>query len=104
LDDNSVKLRDASAADFLEDSERKVLDTIAKSFGSTQTWDLVNHTHEFPEYKEAYVKGTSKTITYNSILRYYKAEDGFRHGRAVVSEATLKRMAFPFAAKSDADL
>jgi hypothetical protein len=67
-------------------------------------WDLVNHTHQFPEYKEVYVEGTSKTITYESLLRHYKQGDGFRHGRPVVSETTLHHMTFPFVAQSDADL
>jgi uncharacterized phage-associated protein len=105
VDDSTVSVRAVPAFNLLDDAERSTLDFVIQSFGATPKWDLVKYTHTFPEYEEAYRgEGTSTPITYEAMLRHYKNEEGFRHNRPVIPESTLRHMAFPFTATSDADL
>jgi uncharacterized phage-associated protein len=105
VDDYTVQLRENPGFDLLGDAERATLESVIQQYGQAPKWDLVDLTHKFPEYEEAYGgEGTANPITYESLLRHYKGEEGFRHGRPVIPEATLRHMVFPFKAASDADL
>ncbi len=104
LDNYSVTLRDDSATAALDAVERQTLDKTLASFGSTPTWDLVNQTHRFPEFEAVYVVGTSRTISYESLLRLYGGPERFRFGRPVVTEAMSVAMECPFTPNADADL
>jgi uncharacterized phage-associated protein len=106
IDDNSVTARDKSVVQALEESERAALDQVLRSFGSADKWALVQHTHSFPEYQTVYAgcKRTSRLIPYELLLQLYGGENGFRHGRPVISEATLAHMVCPIPAGADADL
>lgn len=104
VDNYTVSLCAPLVTDRLSEQEKATLDLVIKSYGSTPKWELVDYTHKFPEYKEVFVEGTSRPITYENILKHYKGEDGFRHGRPVISEKTLQHMTFPFTAANDSDL
>lgn len=88
----------------LDDQDRATLDQVVLQFGRAPAWDLVKHTHKFPEYEEVYVQGTSTPITYEAMLRHYGGDQGYRYNRPVVSEAMQTHMMSPFRPNSDADL
>ena len=97
-DDFTFTVREDPKVDLLSASEIAVLDAVLKEHGSKDKWALVRETHEYPEYKETYRKGTSTLIAYETMLRCYETGDGrrFRHNRPVVSRETIANMECPF--------
>lgn len=89
-----------SMPDFsrLSETETEVLDAVVEEHGRKPRRQLELETHEYPEYKIHYVKGTSTPIPYESILKCYAYADEtrFRHNRPVISEAMASKMLSPF--------
>ena len=44
------------------------LRTVAERFRDENEWDIVEHTHQFPEWLENYVEGTSRPISATDVL------------------------------------
>ncbi|MCX5662185.1 MAG: Panacea domain-containing protein [Planctomycetota bacterium] len=103
--DNSVTLKQPLMIDRLSLSERRVLSQTIADHGHKWRWDLVEETHQFPEYRETYVEGTSTLIPYEVILKHYAGgdENKWRLNRPVVSTEMASRMNAPFRA-SEPDL
>ncbi len=52
----------------LSDYEIAKLVEVHQRYGDLDTWEVVEITHEFPEWQRVYVPGTSRTIPLESIL------------------------------------
>jgi len=95
--DNRVKMaRTTDTSDHLNEAERAILDGVISSYGRVPTWVLVEQTHEFPEYKEVNIPGTSTPIPYEVILKHHGDEKHFRHNKPVISREMASRMLYPF--------
>jgi uncharacterized phage-associated protein len=103
VDDNFVSVKKDPGMQLVSASERATLDSVFAIHSAKDKWKLVGETHRFPEYVEAYVEGTSKLISYESLLRHSGRADLFLLGRPVVSLDTLAHMVRPFPA-SETDL
>ena len=103
LNDNQVSLRQEPADSQLSTAERRTLDAVVAAYAHLSPWALVRMTHHLPEYTEAYVEGSSRTIAYESIARHSASEARYRHDRPVISPETAARIACPFS-PADADL
>ena len=103
-DDNTITLRHYPDKSRLTEDDERTLDRVLVEHGGKQTWTLRNETHEYPEYKEVYVEGSSRRIPYELMLKHSGDERHFRHGRPVISAGTVERMTCPFAPGEDADL
>lgn len=101
--DSKVCLRVDPGCGLLEAEEVALLDDILAEYGDLHTWALVEVTHEFPEYKEAYVAGSSRLIPYELILKHHGGEAGFRKNRAVIGRDMVRHLSCPFPA-SETDL
>lgn len=103
--DNKVMFR-GSPNVSLDESETSVLDDIISEWGRVPTWDVVNATHEFEEYKRTYVEDSSRPIPYELLLEVYgkNNENQYRLNRPVISPAMRQHMQCPFIPNSDADL
>lgn len=93
---NEVRVKTQPLVDQLEQNEREALDAVLQQYGHLNTWQLVEQTHQLPEFQEVYVDQTSAPIPYELILKHYKAEAGFRHNRPVISSNTAAAMFCPF--------
>lgn len=102
VDNYRVSLTGESPVD-LDGGEKAVLDEVMDRYGAMPPFDLVNVTHGFPEYREAYVEYTSKPISYESILRLCGDERHFRMNRPVISTEMAAHMECPFPG-DDSDL
>lgn len=103
VDDNRVTVRRDPGVDRLAAGEREVLDEVVRAHGAKDNWSLVGETHRYPEYREAYVEGTSRPIPYELILKHSGDARHYRHDRPVIAEATVQHMVCPFR-RSEADL
>lgn len=54
--------------DELSPHEIGVIERVYAEFHHLQTWDLVEHTHQLPEWEKNYVQGTSTGIPLRDIL------------------------------------
>lgn len=52
----------------LSAAEIRILNEVADKYGNTDDWELVNQTHEFPEWKNNHSPGSSKPIPLRDIL------------------------------------
>ena len=77
VDDSEVSLRKDPGTASLSPVELESLERVYRVHGNKSRWTLVGETHRYPEYKEAYVVGTSRTIPYESILRHSGAASTF---------------------------
>jgi len=95
-----ISIRKNPEQNLLSQSEIAVLDQVLRVHGQKDPWVLVKETHEYPEYKGTYKEDTSTRIPYEKILECYETGDGkrFRHGRPVVSRATIPAMRRPLRA------
>ena len=101
VNDNKVELRAAPGEDLLSEEEKQTLDQILAEHGCKGTWRLVRETHRLPEYVEAYVEGSSKTIPFERIAKFSGNPARFRHERAVVSQESALQLRCPFDADDD---
>ncbi len=109
IDDVFVMLRHDPGDALLSDDERSTLDSILEKYGASDTWRLVNMTHELPEYVEAKNAAKEKgirsfPISYESILKHAADEDHYRLGRPVISANSATHILCPFDANLDTDL
>jgi hypothetical protein len=98
VNDNWVTVRKEPGTDRLNAAELQTLDDVVRNHGAKACWTLVGETHRYPEYKEAYIEGTSNPIPYELILKHSGRQDLYRHDRPVISPATIPHMISPFAA------
>jgi uncharacterized phage-associated protein len=109
VDDNKVTLKCDPGSHLLSADEKATLDEVLGQYAHTDAWQLVNETHELPEYKEAMgiaaARGSKAApIPYESILKYAGDEDHYRLNRPVLSAATMNHMLCPLNGGADADL
>lgn len=104
LDDVTVSLKRPVATDRLSSSEIEELDRVVAEHGKTRAWQLVDKTHQFPEYQQTYIDGTSTTIPYELILQLHGDENQFMLGKPVISPAMAQQMVCPFRPGEDSDL
>jgi len=92
-EDHTFTARDGvTVADALSETERAVIDEVLEKHGPIDQWDLVEELHDLPEFNEAYVKGTSRPITFESILKASGDPRHWRHNRPVLSRETVAAM------------
>lgn len=101
--DNKVCLRVDPGIGLLDPDEVGVLDDVIAEHGNKHTWALVEETHGFPEYKDAYVAGSSRLIPYELILKHHAGEAGYRKDRAVINRDMVRHLSCPFS-ESETDL
>lgn len=102
LENHEVLLKSDPGISRLDRDEKATLDAVLKEHGHKRTWSLVEETHKYPEYCEAYVEGTSRPIPYELLLRHYKP-DSLHRGRVVITERMLSHATCPFP-NDDSDL
>lgn len=100
VDDNLVSLKVDPGVKALTQAELNSLETVIRDHGLKNRWTLVGETHRYPEYAEVYVQGSSRTISYESILRHAGRTD---LGRPVIGPEILEHMINPFG-HSETDL
>ena len=96
VSDNKVELRAGPGEDLLAEDEKQTLDQVMAEHGGKGAWRLVRETHRLPEYVEAYVEGSSKTIPYERIAKFSGNPARFRHDRAVLSQESARQLRCPF--------
>ena len=101
VDDFRVSVRSSPGTSVLAADECATLDDVITRHGPTNTWALVNQTHQLPEYVAAYIEGTSRPITYEAIARASGDERRYRNDRTVISPEGAAHMLCPFPSGSD---
>ena len=69
--DFSIHLKDSPAISSLSKFEIRKLKEVSDKYKNVGTWELVDLTHEFPEWKQAYpnpTENTSRPITFSAII------------------------------------
>lgn len=77
-------------------SEREVLQRVIHDHGGKGQWQLVNETHEYPEYKAVWQGEGAELIPYELILEQYAAPQNRVWGRPVIPATALPHMSNPF--------
>ncbi len=109
VDDNVVMLRQDPGTKVLSADEIETLKWVLENYAQEGTWEVVDRTHELPEYREAWgiASGRGKraqAIPYEMILRHSGDESRFRLNRPVASPEMIGRMLCPLNGGEDADL
>lgn len=100
-EDHKVSLKQTPEPVRLAGSEREALDRIITHYGEWGSWELVEHTHQFAEYKRVFREGTSTRIPFELLLEIYRPERFYRHNRPVITNEMAANMACPFPKSED---
>ena len=103
VDDYTVMAKVPLSSIDLTDEETATLDEVFDQYGSITTWQLVDLTHELPEYVDANVPGSSTPIPYELILKHHGSEQQYSKNRAVISPQMAVHLESPFD-RSEPDL
>jgi uncharacterized phage-associated protein len=104
VDDARIERRNCGTSPIqLAPDEIEILDRIIERHGDTPPWELAEWTEKLPEYKEAYVDGSSATIPYEALLKHYGSRQQYEMDRPVVSRGMASHMVSPFP-RSEPDL
>ena len=101
LNNVRVSLARDPGDDQLTPEEKTVLDAVWREHGHKDTIPLCYETHRLPEYRDAYVDGTSTTIPYEKIAQHSGNPARFRLGRPVISPEAAAQMRPPFPAENN---
>jgi uncharacterized phage-associated protein len=101
LNNFSVSLAHDPGEGLLSTDEKTTMDRVWQEHGHKQTIPLCHETHRLPEYKAAYVEGTSKPIDYEQIAKYSNNPARYWLGRPVISPQTAAAMPCPFPPETD---
>lgn len=96
VSDNTVSLRKQPERYILDETEIDTLQRVVREHGGKRTWDLVEETHQYPEYAHVYQESTSTTIPYELIAQHHGGPERFRNDRAVISSDAVDHVVSPF--------
>jgi hypothetical protein len=96
--DNRVLIKADPGTAQLAETELNVIRDILRQHGQKNAWDLVDETHQLPEYREVFVPRTSTHIPYELMLKHSGDSRCFRLGRPVISQEMRQHMVCPFPA------
>jgi uncharacterized phage-associated protein len=97
--DRRFELHDDPGTSMLQDSDKRVLDSVLSDHGQKHPMQLRAETHDLPEYIDARrncAEQSSAPIWYELILEHHSRERGFRRGRAVITPEIAAHMNCPF--------
>lgn len=88
-DNHEIRLKKDPGASKLSPCEKQKLEQVAKRYKNHDMGDMIDLTHEFEEWEENYIEGTSNPITIEEIL---KGEDALESSDVVKVKASVSEL------------